>query len=101
MPQRGDTLYVLDEPTTGLHPHDVEKLMAQLQGLVDAGNSVVVVEHELHVIAGSDWVIDMGPGAGDEGGRIVASGPPEELCRSAESRTAHYLRLPSASVEAP
>jgi len=91
-PQRGDTLYVLDEPTTGLHPHDVEKLMAQLQGLVDAGNSVVVVEHELHVIAGSDWIIDMGPGAGDEGGRIVASGPPRELCRSEESRTSRYLR---------
>jgi excinuclease ABC subunit A len=100
-PQRGDTLYVLDEPTTGLHPHDVEKLMAQLQGLVDAGNSVVVVEHELHVIAGSDWVIDMGPGAGDEGGRIVASAPPRELWRSAESRTARYLRLAPASVEAP
>jgi excinuclease ABC subunit A len=91
-PQRGDTLYVLDEPTTGLHPHDVEKLMTQLQGLVDAGNSVVVVEHELHVIGASDWVIDMGPGAGDEGGRIVACGPPVELCRSSESRTAHYLQ---------
>ena len=100
-PQRGDTLYVLDEPTTGLHPHDVEKLMVQLQSLADAGNSVVVIEHELHVIAGSDWVIDMGPGAGDEGGRIVASGPPRELCRSAESRTARYLRLTRASVEAP
>jgi excinuclease ABC subunit A len=83
---------VLDEPTTGLHPHDVEKLMTQLQGLVDAGNSVVVVEHELHVIGASDWVIDMGPGAGDEGGRIVACGPPVELCRSSESRTAHYLQ---------
>ncbi|HSV72085.1 MAG TPA: excinuclease ABC subunit UvrA [Methylibium sp.] len=91
-PHRGDTLYVLDEPTTGLHPHDVEKLMVQLQGLVDAGNTVVVVEHELHVIAASDWVIDIGPGAGNEGGRIVASGPPAELCRSRESRTAHYLR---------
>lgn len=91
-PHRGDTLYVLDEPTTGLHPHDVEKLMVQLQGLVDAGNTVVVVEHELHVIAASDWVIDIGPGAGDEGGRIVATGPPAELCLSPESRTAHYLR---------
>src|SRR4051795_3996977 len=69
---RGDTLYVLDEPTTGLHPADVEKLVAQLDGLVDAGNTVIVVEHDMHVIARSDWVVDMGPGAGDEGGRIVA-----------------------------
>jgi excinuclease ABC subunit A len=66
--QRGKTLYVLDEPTTGLHPSDVEKLMKQLQGLVDAGNTVIVVEHDMTVIAESDWVIDMGPGAGDEGG---------------------------------
>ena len=68
-PQRGDTLYVLDEPSTGLHPSDVDRLMAQLQGLVDAGNTVVVVEHEMRLVAASDWVIDMGPGAGEEGGR--------------------------------
>ena len=68
-PQRGDTLYVLDEPTTGLHPADVERLMAQLDGLVDAGNTVIVVEHDMRVVAGSDWVIDIGPGAGDEGGQ--------------------------------
>ncbi|MDB5863094.1 MAG: Excinuclease subunit, partial [Betaproteobacteria bacterium] len=74
--QRGDTLYILDEPTTGLHPADVEKLKAQLDGLVDAGNTVVVVEHDMHIVAGSDWVIDIGPGAGDEGGRIVAAGTP-------------------------
>ena len=91
-PQRGDTLYVLDEPTTGLHPADVDRLMAQLQGLVDAGNSVIVVEHELRVIAASDWVIDVGPGAGEHGGRIVASGTPADICRSKESRTAPYLR---------
>ena len=90
--QRGDTLYVLDEPTSGLHPADVDRLMVQLQGLAAAGNTVVVVEHELRVIAESDWVIDMGPGAGEEGGRIVACGPPLELCKSAHSRTAPYLR---------
>ncbi|HEY0856366.1 MAG TPA: excinuclease ABC subunit A, partial [Albitalea sp.] len=90
--QRGASLYVLDEPTTGLHPSDVDKLMAQLQGLVDAGNSVLVVEHEMHVVAQSDWVIDVGPGAGDRGGRIVASGPPREVAASASSRTAAYLQ---------
>ena len=94
--QRGSTLYVLDEPTTGLHPSDVERLMAQLDGLVDAGNTVIVVEHDMRVIAGSDWVIDMGPGAGDEGGRVVAAGPPAEIARSSESRTAPYLRRASA-----
>jgi len=91
-PQRGDTLYVLDEPSTGLHPSDVDRLMLQLQGLVDAGNTVVVVEHEMHVVAASDWVIDMGPGAGAAGGRIVASGPPEAVARARDSRTAPYLR---------
>ncbi len=88
---RGNTLYVLDEPTTGLHPADVEKLMVQLDGLVDAGNSVVVVEHDMRVVAGSDWVIDMGPGAGDEGGRIVAEGTPAEVGRARASRTAPFL----------
>ena len=88
---RGDTLYVLDEPTTGLHAADVEKLMAQLHGLVDAGNTVIVVEHEMAVIAGSDWMIEVGPGAGDEGGRIVASGPPREIARQKKGRTAPYL----------
>ncbi len=77
--QRGRSLYVLDEPTTGLHPADVDKLMAQLQGLVDAGNTVLVVEHDERVIAASDWVIEMGPGAGNEGGRIVRAGTRSQL----------------------
>ncbi|HUQ47126.1 MAG TPA: excinuclease ABC subunit UvrA [Gemmatimonadaceae bacterium] len=89
--QHGNSLYVLDEPTTGLHPSDVEKLMIQLNGLVDAGNTVVVVEHEMRVVAGSDWVIDMGPGAGDEGGRIVERGTPQTVSQSSSSRTAPYL----------
>ncbi len=88
---RGNTLYILDEPTTGLHPTDVERLMTQLDGLVEAGNTVIVVEHDMRVVAGSDWVIDIGPGAGEEGGRVVASGPPAEVARSPESRTAPYL----------
>ncbi|ASL44913.1 UvrABC system protein A [Burkholderia sp. AD24] len=90
--QRGDTLYILDEPTTGLHPADVDRLMVQLQGLVDAGNTVVVVEHDMRVAAQSDWVIDVGPGAGDAGGTIVANGTPSEVARAKNSRTAVYLR---------
>jgi excinuclease ABC subunit A len=89
--QRGESLYVLDEPTTGLHAADVERLMAQLHGLVDAGNTVVVVEHEMDVVAGSDWVIDVGPGAGRDGGRVVAEGPPPEVAAAKASRTAPYL----------
>jgi excinuclease ABC subunit A len=89
--QRGNTLYVLDEPTTGLNPADVERLMRQLDGLVDAGNTVIVVEHDMRVVAGSDWVIDMGPGAGDEGGRVVAAGTPAAVAAAAQSRTAPYL----------
>jgi excinuclease ABC subunit A len=90
--QRGSTLYVLDEPTTGLHPADVEKLMAQLNGLVDSGNTVIVVEHDMRVVAGSDWVIDMGPGAGDEGGKVTAEGEPTRLALSEASQTAPYLQ---------
>ena len=88
---RGDTLYVLDEPTTGLHAADVDRLMAQLQRLVDEGNTVVLVEHEMRVVAQSDWVIDMGPGAGVQGGRIVAAGKPEDVAKARGSRTAPYL----------
>jgi excinuclease ABC subunit A len=89
--QRGATLYVLDEPTTGLHPSDVDRLLRQLNQLVDAGNSVVVVEHEMRVVAQSDWVIDIGPGAGDKGGQIVAAGTPEAVCAVSASRTAPLL----------
>ncbi|OEJ61935.1 excinuclease ABC subunit A [Streptomyces agglomeratus] len=89
--RRGHTVYVLDEPTTGLHPADVEVLMRQLHGLVDQGHTVVVVEHDMAVVAAADWVIDLGPGGGDEGGRIVAAGPPAEVARTAGSRTAPYL----------
>ena len=88
----GDTLYILDEPTTGLHPSDVEKLLIQLNKLVDAGNTVIVVEHDMKVVSGSDWVIDMGPGAGDEGGQVVLSGKPTELIKSKTSVTAKYLK---------
>ena len=89
---RGNTLYILDEPTTGLHPSDVEKLVVQLDSLVDAGNTVIVVEHDMRVVAGSDWIIDVGPGAGDEGGAIVAAGPPARIANAPESRTAPYLK---------
>lgn len=89
--QRGDTLYVLDEPTTGLHPKDVSMLMAQLNGLVDAGNTVIMVEHDMQVASHSDWVIDIGPGAGEEGGQIVAQGTPVQVAQSNVSRTAPFL----------
>jgi excinuclease ABC subunit A len=93
-------LFVLDEPTTGLHPSDVRRLVAQLDGLVDLGNTVIVVEHDLDVIAASDYVIDMGPGAGEEGGAILTSGTPVEVSRCAQSKTALYLerRLHARSV---
>jgi excinuclease ABC subunit A len=96
---RGQTLYVLDEPTTGLHPADVDRLMTQLGTLVDAGNTVIVIEHDMRVAASSDWVIDIGPGAGDEGGRVVAAGPPAEVARADGSRTASYLAAHVAPVE--
>jgi excinuclease ABC subunit A len=88
---RGQTLYILDEPTTGLHPADVKKLLIQLNRLVDAGNTVILVEHDMDVIGRSDWVIDIGPGAGDEGGKIVAAGTPAEVAKVSGSKTAEYL----------
>lgn len=90
--QKGGALYVLDEPTTGLHPSDVERLIAQLNALVETGNTVIVVDHDMALAAASDWVIDIGPGAGDEGGRIVASGTPEQVALAGNSRTAPYLK---------
>lgn len=90
--QAGSTLYLLDEPTTGLHPADVHKLMNLLHALVEAGNTVIVVEHDMDVIAHADWVIDLGPGAGSNGGRVVASGPPAKVARSSAGKTAAYLR---------
>ena len=89
--QRGHSLYLLDEPTTGLHPADVELLMAQLHRLVDAGNTVIVVEHEMDVVAAADWVIDLGPAGGDAGGKIIAVGTPAVVARSKKSRTGPYL----------
>jgi excinuclease ABC subunit A len=89
---RGDALYILDEPTTGLHPSDVCRLLNQLRTLVQNGNTVIVVEHDTDVITASDWVIDVGPGAGDEGGHIVAIGTPEKVAQHGKSRTARYLR---------
>ena len=89
--QRGDTLYILDEPTTGLHPADIDRLVAQLDTLVAAGNTVIAVEHDMRVLAASDWVIDIGPGAGDDGGLVVASGTPAAVAKTRGSRTAPYL----------
>ena len=89
--RRGHSLYVLDEPTTGLHPADVELLERQLHRLVDAGNTVVVAEHDMDVVAGADWVIDLGPGAGNHGGRVVATGTPRQVAKVRKSRTAPYL----------
>ena len=88
---RSHTLYVLDEPTSGLHPADVEKLLTQLDGLVAAGHTVLVVEHNMRVIARSDWVIEIGPGAGDEGGTIVAQGTPSDLAKCFTTATGPYL----------
>jgi excinuclease ABC subunit A len=88
----GNTLYILDEPTTGLHFEDVRKLLEVLHALVEQGNTVVVIEHNLEVIKTADWIIDLGPEGGDGGGEIVASGTPEDVAKVARSYTGHYLK---------
>jgi excinuclease ABC subunit A len=87
----GKTLYILDEPTTGLHFEDVRRLLEVLQALVDQGNTVIVIEHNLEVIKTADWIIDLGPEGGDAGGEIVATGTPEEIARAKGSYTGRYL----------
>ena len=101
--QTGDTLYLLDEPTTGLHSADERKLIDVLQRLVDNGNSVVVVEHELDLVKNADHVIDLGPEGGEHGGEIVAADTPEALTGIEDSHTGRYLRdlLPGVELEGP
>ena len=88
----GQTLYILDEPTTGLHFHDVAKLLEVLFKLRDAGNTLVIIEHNLDVIKTADWIIDLGPEGGSRGGKIIAEGPPEKIIHVPESHTGHYLK---------
>jgi excinuclease ABC subunit A len=88
----GRTLYILDEPTTGLHFHDVAKLLDVLHELVDQGNTVVVIEHNLEVIKTADWIVDLGPEGGDAGGEVVAVGTPEEIAANPRSYTGKYLK---------
>ncbi|HXR45245.1 MAG TPA: excinuclease ABC subunit A, partial [Pseudolysinimonas sp.] len=88
----GRSVYVLDEPTTGLHFEDVRKLLLVLNGLVDKGNTVIVIEHNLDVIKSADWIIDLGPEGGSGGGQVLATGTPEQLARVEASHTGHFLR---------
>ena len=96
----GHTLYILDEPTTGLHFHDVAQLLGVLQQLVEAGNTMVVIEHNLDVIKSADWVIDLGPGGGENGGRVIAQGTPEQVAANRESLTGNYLAATLARAAA-
>ena len=88
----GKTLFVLDEPTTGLHTHDVKKLLEVLQRIVDNGDTVIVIEHNLDVLKSADYLIDLGPEGGDEGGEIVAVGTPEQIAVNPRSHTGAYLK---------
>jgi len=88
----GRTIYILDEPTTGLHFEDINKLLGVLQRLVDKGNTILVIEHNIDVIKSADWVIDLGPEGGDKGGQIVAEGTPEQIASVAKSYTGKYLK---------
>jgi Excinuclease ATPase subunit len=88
----GKTLYLLDEPTTGLHFEDIRLLLNLLNELVDKGNTVIVIEHNLDVIKCADWIIDLGPKGGDEGGEIIAEGTPEEVARNPKSLTGMFLK---------
>ena len=90
--ETGETLYILDEPTTGLHFADVEKLLAVLDRLVSAGNTVLIIEHNMDIIRNADWVVDLGPEGGDEGGMVVATGTPEQVARAPGSYTGKYLK---------
>ena len=90
---------MLDEPTTGLHASDVDRLLVQLQHLVDAGNTVVMIEHDMRTVAQADWVIDVGPGAGDDGGSIVVAGSPRQVAQATDSRTAPFLARELARAE--
>jgi excinuclease ABC subunit A len=101
--QTGDTLYLLDEPTTGLHKADERKLIEVLQRLTDAGNTVVVVEHELDLVKNADNIVDLGPEGGEGGGEVVATGTPEAVARVDDSHTGRYLRdlLPAVDLKGP
>ena len=98
----GRTLYILDEPTTGLHFADIEKLLEVLQRLVDAGNTVLVIEHNLDVIKQADWIVDLGPEGGEAGGEVIATGTPEQVAEVEDSYTGQFLRqlLPTAAAAA-